>query len=134
MLGRGLEFWQISQKLSGCLFELWGYAQGTRGRFLLEGKIYTRHSSLCLPPSKCHTWCADTEVHSFWCFLLADLSVGVQTAGRAPLCLVFLCRITQVTSGKESLADGWGRTRRRPRSTGRNILQRYSQVFQSINR
>ena len=41
----------------------------------------------------------------FWCFLLADLSVGVQTAARAPLCPLF-CRNPQVTSGKESLADG----------------------------
>ena len=41
----------------------------------------------------------------FWCFLLADLSVGVHTAARAPLCPLF-CRSPQVTSGKESLADG----------------------------
>jgi len=41
----------------------------------------------------------------FWCFLLADLSVGVQTAARAPLCPLF-CRNPQVTSEKESLADG----------------------------
>ena len=41
----------------------------------------------------------------FWCFLLADLSVGVQTAARAPLCLLF-CRNPQAISGKESLADG----------------------------
>ena len=41
----------------------------------------------------------------FWCFLLADLSVGVQTAARAPLCPLF-CRNPKVTSGKESLADG----------------------------
>ena len=41
----------------------------------------------------------------FWCFLLADLSVRVQTAARAPLCPLF-CRNRQVTSGKESLADG----------------------------
>ena len=41
----------------------------------------------------------------FWCFLLADLSVGVQTAARAPLCPLF-CRNSQAISGKESLADG----------------------------
>ena len=41
----------------------------------------------------------------FWCFLLADLSVGVQTAARAPLCPLF-CRISRVTRGKETLADG----------------------------
>ena len=41
----------------------------------------------------------------FWCFLLADLSVGVQTGARAPLCPLF-CRNSQEISGKESLADG----------------------------
>ena len=41
----------------------------------------------------------------FWCFLPDDLSVGVQTAARVPLCPLF-CRNPQVTSGKESLADG----------------------------
>ena len=41
----------------------------------------------------------------FWCFLLADLSVGVHTAARAPLCPLF-CRNPQATSGKESLGDG----------------------------
>ena len=41
----------------------------------------------------------------FWCFLLADLSVGVQTAARASLCPLF-CRNPQVTNGKDSLADG----------------------------
>jgi len=48
----------------------------------------------------------------FWCFLLADLSVGVHTAARVPFCLLF-CRNPQATRGKESLADGWGRARRR---------------------
>ena len=41
----------------------------------------------------------------FWCFFLADLSVGVQMAVRAPLCPLF-CRNPQAISGKESLADG----------------------------
>ena len=40
----------------------------------------------------------------FWCFLLADLSVGVQTAAKAPLCPLF-CRNLQAISGKEILAD-----------------------------
>ena len=53
--------------------------------FCQNEKTYTRYSSF-LPPSECHTRCSDTEVQSFWCFLLADLSVGVQTAARAPFC------------------------------------------------
>jgi len=32
----------------------------------------------------------------FWCFLLADLSVGVQMAARAPICSL-LCRCSQIT-------------------------------------
>ena len=40
----------------------------------------------------------------FWCFLLADLSVGVYTAARAPLCPLF-CRNSRATSGKESPVD-----------------------------
>jgi len=39
-----------------------------------------------LPPLECHSRCSDTEVQSFWCFLLVDLSLGVQTAARAPFC------------------------------------------------
>ena len=65
----------------------------------------------------------------FWCFLLADLSVGVQTAARAPLCPLF-CRNPQVTSGKESLADGWGRARRRPgQPDGTELIILYYKVF-----
>ena len=36
------------------------------------------------------------EGAKFWCFLLADLSVGVQTAARAPICSL-LCRCSQIT-------------------------------------
>jgi len=35
----------------------------------------------------------------FWCFLLADLSVGVQTAARAPICPL-LCRYSQIAEGR----------------------------------
>jgi len=48
----------------------------------------------------------------FWCFLLADLSVGVQTAARAPICPL-LCRYSQIARGKVSLADGQGCAQRR---------------------
>ena len=52
------------------------------------------------------------EGAEFWCFSLADLSVGVQTAARAPICPL-RCRCSQVTRRKVSLADGQGRTERR---------------------
>ena len=56
------------------------------GKIFARRRKYTLDAVSLLPPSECHTRCSDTEVHSFWCFLLADLSVGVQTAARAPLC------------------------------------------------
>ena len=84
-----------------------------RRRFLPEGDSTHTHTQFLLPPPECHTRCSDTWVDSFWCFLLADLNVGVQTAARAPLCSLF-CRNSQAISGKESLADGWGHARRRP--------------------
>ena len=69
--------------------------------FLPEGD---NTHTVSLPPSECHTRCSETWVDSFWCFLLADLSVGVHTAARAPLCPLF-CRNSRATSGKESPAD-----------------------------
>ena len=65
-------------------------------------KIYTRHSSFNHLQSTLHGPIRRCIV--FLCFLLADLSVGVQTAARRPF--VFFCKNPQVTSGKESLADG----------------------------
>jgi len=52
------------------------------------------------------------ESAEFWCFLLADLSVGVQTAARAPICSL-LCRCSRITEKGVSLVDGQGRTERR---------------------
>jgi len=65
-------------------------------------KIYTRHSLFNHLQSTLHGPIRRCIV--FLCFLLADLSVGVQTAARRPF--VFFCKNPQVTSGKESLADG----------------------------
>jgi len=71
--GVGGNVWQIFREYTlekGCLPEV--------------EKIH--NTQFRLPPSECHSRCSDTEVQSFWCFLLADLSVEVQTAATAPFC------------------------------------------------
>ena len=87
MLGTGGELLgKFTRELSSCLLVPWGNVQGTGEKDLcLREKTYTQHT-VFLPPSECHTRCSDTEVPSFWCFLLADSSVGVQTAARVPFC------------------------------------------------
>ena len=94
MLETGFELLADLPELSGCLLVLQGYVQVTGEYLCLRERTHTQYTV--------HF----TDVgEQFWCFLLADLSVGVQTATRAPLCPLF-CRIPQVTSGKETLADG----------------------------
>jgi len=56
------------------------------GKIFARTRKYTLDTVSFSPPSECHTRCSGTEVHSFRCFLLVDLSVGVQTTARAPLC------------------------------------------------
>jgi len=98
-------FGKSTRELFSCLFVLEGYVQVTGKYFCLKRDNTHTYTQFFLPPSECHTRCSETWVDSFWCFLLADLSVGVHTAARAPLCPLF-CRNPQVTSGKETLADG----------------------------
>ena len=109
---RGSNFWQIFHIThSSCLFEPWGYAQGTReGSFARtrNSTQYTVHFTTFRVPSTVLRY-GGVE---FWCSLLADLSIGVQTAARAPICPL-LCRCSQVTRRKVSLADGQGRKERR---------------------
>ena len=109
---RGSNFWRIFPKThSSCLLELLCYAQGTR-----EGSFArTRNSTQYTVPFT--TFRVPSTVLryggvEFWCFLLADLSVGVQTAARAPISPL-LCRCSQITRRKVSLADGQGRAQRR---------------------
>ena len=81
------------------------YVQVIGEYFCLKGTththIYTVSFTTCRVPYAVLRYVGG----QFWCFLLADLSVGVQTAARAPLCPLF-CRNSQAISGKESLADG----------------------------
>ena len=109
---QGSDFWQIFPRThSSCLLEPWGYAQGTReGSFTWTKKStqYIVHFTTFRVPSTVLRY-GGVE---FWCSLLADLSVGVQTAARAPICPL-LCRCSQVTRRKVSLADEQGRTERR---------------------
>ena len=96
-------FGKLTRELSRCLLVLQGYVQVTGEYFCLKETTHTHiHSSF----TTFRVPYALRDVGGqFWCFLLADLSVGVHTAARAPLCPLF-CRNPQVTSGKESLADG----------------------------
>ena len=70
---------------SSCLLESWGYAQGTRERLFARGRKDPQYTvsftAFRVPFTALRYGGAE-----FWCFLLADLSVGVQTAARAPFC------------------------------------------------
>jgi len=104
MLEKGLEPLANLPELSSCLLVLQGYVQGTGEYLCLKERTHTQYTVLFTTFRVPYAVLRDVG-EQFWCFLLADLSVGVQTAVRAPLCPLF-CRIPQVTSGKESLADG----------------------------
>ena len=97
-------FGKFTRELSSCLLVLEVTDKGLGKDLCLREKTYTQHTVLYT------TFRVPYAVlkyggAQFWCFLLADLSVGVQTTARAPLLSSF-CRNPQVTSGKESLADG----------------------------
>ena len=105
-------FGKFTRELSSCLLVLQGYVQVTGEYFCLKETTHTHIHSSFTTFRVPYAVLRDVG-GQFWCFLLTDLSVGVHTAARAPLCPLF-CRNPQVTSGKESLADGRGRARRRP--------------------
>ena len=103
MLETGFELLADLPELSSCLLVLQGYVQVAGEYLCLRERThtqYTVHFTTFRVPSTVLRY-GGAE---FWCFLLADLSVGVQTAARAPLYPLF-CRIPQVTSGEETLAD-----------------------------
>jgi len=70
---------------SSCLLESSDYAQGTRERLFAKGRRYTQYTVLFTTFRAPSTVFRDGGAE-FWCFLLADLSVEVQTAARAPIC------------------------------------------------
>ena len=113
MLERGFELSANLPEFSSCLLVLQGYEQGTGEYFCLRERTQTHNTQLFLTTFRAPYAVLRDGGEEFWCFLLADLSVGVQTAARAPLCPLF-CRNPRAISGKESLADGRGRARRRP--------------------
>jgi len=97
-------FGKFTRELSSCLLVLQGYVQVTGKYFCLKETTHTQIHSSFTTFRVPYAVLGDVG-GQFWCFLLADLSVGVHTAARAPLCPLF-CRNPQATSGKESLADG----------------------------
>ena len=104
MLERGFELLADLPKLSSCLLVLQGNAQVIGEYLFLRERTHTQYTVHFTTFRVPYAVLRDVG-EQFWCFLLADLSVGVQTAARAPLCPLF-CMIPQVTSGKETLADG----------------------------
>ena len=104
MLEKGFELLANLPELSSCLLVLQGYVQGTREYLCVKERTQTQYTVLFTTFRVPYAVLRDVG-EQFWCFLLADLSVGVQTTARAPLCPLF-CRNPQVTSGKDSLADG----------------------------
>jgi len=86
MLERGFELLANFPRIhSSCLLEPTSYAQGTRDGLFAGTRKHTLYTV-----SFNHLQSASHVIRyggvEFWCFLLADLSVGVQTAARAPFC------------------------------------------------
>ena len=104
MLETGFEPLADLPELSSCLLVLQGYVQATGEYLCLRERTHTQYTVHFTTFRVPYAVLRDVG-EQFWCFLLADLSVGVQTAARAPLYPLF-CRIPQVTSGEETLADG----------------------------
>ena len=104
MLETGFELLADLRELSSCLLVLHGYVQVTGEYLCLRERTHTQYTVHFTTFGVPYAVLRDVG-EQFWCFLLADFSVGVQTTARAPLCPLF-CRIPQVTSGKETLADG----------------------------
>ena len=71
---------------SSCLLESCGYAQGTRERGGLPERENIHYTQFLLTTFRVPFTVLRYGGVEFWCFLLADLSVGVQTAARAPFC------------------------------------------------
>jgi len=110
-LKRGSDFWQTfpEHTLVACL-NLEVTDKGLEKDRLPEPE--TTHNTQFISTFRVPYTVPRYEGAEFWCFSLADLSVGVQTAARAPICPL-LCRGSQVTGRKVSLADGQDRTERR---------------------
>ena len=90
-VGKGVgTFGKLTREVSSCLLVLQGYVQVTGEYFCLKETTHTYtqlfyHLQSATCGAQTRRWTV------FWCFLLADLSVGVHTAARAPLCPLF-CR------------------------------------------
>ena len=104
MLEKGFELSANLPELSSCLLVLQGYEQGTGEYFCLRERTQTHNTQLFFTTFRVPYAVLRYVGGQFWCFLLADLSVGVQTAARAPLCPLFAGKL-QAFSEKETLAD-----------------------------
>ena len=105
MYEKGFELSANLRELSSCLLVLQQLRTRDWGIFLPERENTDTQYTVIFTTFRVPYAVLRDGGEQFWCFLLVDLSVGVQTAARAPLCPLF-CRNTQAISGKESLADG----------------------------
>ena len=89
-VGNGVgTFGKFTRELSSCLLVLQGYVQVT-GEYFYPKETHT-HIYIVLFITFRVPYAVLRDVGGqFWCFLLADLSVEVHTAARAPLCPLFL--------------------------------------------
>ena len=90
---RGFELLANLPELSSCLLVRQGYGQGTEEYFCLH------NTQLFLTTFRVPHAVLRDGGEQFWCFLLADLSVGVQTAARAPLYPLFFAGIHRQSVG-----------------------------------
>ena len=88
-VGNGVgTFGKFTRELSSCLLVLEVTDKGLGKDLCLREKTYTEHTVL-YTTFKVPYAVLRYGGAQFWCFLLADLSVGVQTAARAPFCPLF---------------------------------------------
>ena len=78
MLETGFELSANLPELSSCLLVLQGYEQGTGEYFFLRERTQTHNTQLFLTTFRVPYAVLRDGGEQFWCFLLADFSVGVQ--------------------------------------------------------
>ena len=106
MLETRLELLANLRELSGCLPVLQGYVQVTGEYLCLKERTHTQytvifyHLQSAIRGAQIRGWTV------FWCFLLADLSVGVHTAARAPFCPLFFAGIRGQPAGRRPQLTG----------------------------
>ena len=112
-------FGKFTRELSSCLLVLQGYVQVTGEYFCPRGTTHIHIYTVSFTTFRVPYAVLRYVGGQFWYFLLADLSVGVQTAARAPLCPLF-CRKFAGIQWERVLSWRLRPRTKTSRSTGRN--------------